>query len=215
LWLTRATKLDDKWEVMLLGQQLNKLINSRPGDETAEEATSRISKRINEIRNNTYVNCWTNTDNESHALWNIYCPSTEGVAIKTTVEKLKQSISPLKLSYDIDILKVSYNSDVSEITDLDVSRIVAQKRPMFSYENELRIALVGVFPNSQNPNRERIGLEIDWDPEIFIDKIYVHPDAQAWYMDTVTETVKDLAPQLIDREELIVCWSKMTSSPPL
>src|SRR5262245_22006985 len=44
------------------------------------------------IRGRTYVSCWSMDPAESWALWRLYCPSNDGVAIQTTYDKLEKSI---------------------------------------------------------------------------------------------------------------------------
>ncbi len=81
LWLSKVERLDDKWELMPLDQQLNYTINNRPDSLSAEAATASIAKTVKTLRKNTFVSCWTASQHESLALWKIYCPSGEGVAI--------------------------------------------------------------------------------------------------------------------------------------
>src|SRR5687768_8257683 len=77
LWLSRADLLDDRWEVMLDSPQLNTVINKRPTSFTAKDATDRASRIIKSVRKSTFVNSWTASEHESHALGRIYCPSGE------------------------------------------------------------------------------------------------------------------------------------------
>jgi len=53
-------------------------------------------------RRHTFVNCWTSSEHESHALWRIY-RSSEAVAIQTTFGGLKESVSGLKHSLQSDL----------------------------------------------------------------------------------------------------------------
>jgi hypothetical protein len=47
LWLSCAELLDDRWEVMLDGPQLNTVINKRPTSVSAKEAHDRAARIIN------------------------------------------------------------------------------------------------------------------------------------------------------------------------
>ena len=85
---------------------------------------------------------------------------------------------------------------------------------MFAYEQEVRIVLVHDFPNSVSKNRKTIGMYLDWDPELHLEKIWVHPEAHPWFMETVTETVQRLAPKLSNNGSPSVYWSQMNISPP-
>jgi hypothetical protein len=207
LWFSSAELLSDEWEVMPIGQQLNAIINSRPQDVSADEVTTKTAKVVTDLRNKTFVNCWTASDHESHALWRIYCPNPEGVAIRTSLKRLKESIG-------LDVMEVSYISEAESKEIPTINRLVSQKRPMFSYEQEVRIVLVRDFSNPDHPDRITIGAGVDWDPELHLEGIWVHPEAKYWFIETVTETVRRLAPKLSRDGELLVWWSKMKSSPP-
>ena len=207
LWLSSAELLGDKWEVMLDGPQLNTVVNQRPLDYSAEAATERAARIIRDLRKQTFVNCWTASEHESHALWRIYCPSPEGVAIQTTLDRLRKSIG-------LPVLQVVYGVHGTDGRTPDVANLVTQKRPMFAYENEVRVVLVRDFTDPTNPERMTVGVGVDWDPEQHLENIWVHPDAPFWFMETVTETVRQLAPGLSHEGMPLVPWSKMNSSPP-
>ncbi len=207
LWLSSAELLGDEWEVMLDGPQLNTVINKRPLDYSADAATEGAARIIRELRKQTFVNCWTASEHESHALWRIYCPSSEGVAIQTTLARLQQSVG-------LPVLQVVYGVHGTDGRTPDVSKLVTQKRPMFAYENEVRVVLVRDFRDPKSPERMTVGVGVDWDPELHLENIWVHPDAPFWFMETVTETVRQLAPGLSHDGVPLVPWSKMNSSPP-
>src|SRR6267142_1602388 len=106
LWMSRVDQLGDAWEGVL-----------GAGDGPVE-------------RRNV-VNCWTAQNSESHAMWSIYCDSKEGVAIQTTLSKLRSSVGRFP------VLPVKYvNSGSfsgSEITPLELA---VRKRKPFQYEKE-------------------------------------------------------------------------------
>jgi len=208
LWMSAAELLGDKWEVMLDTPQLNTVIKKRPPDYSAQAATERAASIIRELRKQTFVNCWTASEHESHALWRIYCPSSEGVAIQTTLNRLRESVG-------LPVHEVVYGIHGTDGRTPDVTKLVTQKRPMFAYESEVRIVLVNDFADKNNPERITVGVGVDWDPERHLEHIWVHPDAPFWFMETVTETVRQLAPGLSHDGIPLVPWSRMNSSPPL
>jgi hypothetical protein len=207
LWLSNANFFEDKWEVMPESTQLNAIINNRPSSISSQEAIANTEKMVKELRNQTFVNCWNASDHESHALWRIYCPTSEGVAIQTTLDKLRKSVG-------LPVLEVSYDSADASKPFPDITTLVTQKRPMYSYEQEVRIVLVQDFSDKMNPDRTTIGAGISWDPELHLDAIWVHPDAQFWFIETVTDIVRNFAPKLSRNGGPLVWWSKMNSSPP-
>lgn len=203
LWLANAKLLGDKWEVMFDSSQINSIINNRPSSMSAEDVLARIKGIVSKLRNDTFVNCWNASEHESHALWRIYCSTSEGVAIQTTLDRLKKSVEPLP------VLEVNYDSSIEE-DKIDIHRLVSHKRPMFAYEQEVRVVLIQDLTDHNNQNRITVGTGFQWDPELHIENIWVHPDAQYWFIESVTETVRLLAPKLTRQ----VWWSKMNTSPP-
>jgi hypothetical protein len=208
LWLSASESLGDKWEVMFDGPQMNTLINRRPPDSSPEAMMEQAKQAIRQLRKRTFVNCWTASKHESHALWRIYCPSPEGVAIQTTLDRLKKSIA-------LPVREVVYGTHGTDGTLPDIAQLVTQKRPMFAYEQEVRIVLVKDFTDPKNPERITSGVDVEWDPEKHLEQVWVHPDAPFWFMETVTETVRQLAPGLSHNGIPMVPWSTMNSSPPL
>ena len=203
LWLTNARFFDDKWEVMLDSSQINNIINKRPVSMTAEEVLAKIKDYVTLGRKATFVSCWNASEHESHALWNIYCPTAEGVAIQTTLGRLKKSVGPLP------VLEVFYSPKTSDNV-FDLYELAAQKRPMFAYEQEVRVVLVQDLDDHQNPDRITFGTGLSWDPEKHIENIWLHPRTQHWFAESVTEIARLLAPTLSRH----VGYSQMSSSPP-
>lgn len=207
LWFSRADLLGDRWELTPDSPQLNNIINKRLPESTAQATTERVAKIVREMRAQTFVNCWNASQHESHALWRIYCPSSEGVAIQTTLARLGEIGLPIE--------EVVYGPHGTDGAVPAIHRLVTQKRPMFAYENEVRIILVQDFDHGNRDGRSTIGAGVDWDPEKHLECVWIHPEAQYWFMEAVTEEVKRLAPGLCaDHGTPQVWWSKMQSPPP-
>jgi hypothetical protein len=113
---------------------------------------------------------------ESHALWRIYCRSNEGVAIQTTLARLQESVR------DLPVYRVTYQTPGLNRVTPTLCDLVTKKRPMFGYEQEVRV----VFHTETKGAAETIGYSIDWDPEKNLESIRVHPEADQSFMDTVT-----------------------------
>jgi hypothetical protein len=207
LWLSAIETLGDQWEVTFDTPQLNTIINRRPLTDSAAAATARAAPTISALRRRTFVNCWSAGEHESHALWKVFCPSSEGVAIQTTLARLRESLP-------LPVLEVEYGPHGSDGTSPDVRRLVAQKRPMFAYEREVRIVLEKNLDDAQHPERRTVGAGIPWDPGQHLERVWVHPEAPFWFIETVTETVQRLAPALSDQGHVLVCWSQMNLRPP-
>lgn len=206
LWFARADLLGDPWEISLAGDQLEHVISRHPPvtlplpDVMPETAMQRSERIITMWRRQTFVNCWSASDYESHALWRIYCRSSEGVALQTTLAALQESVGQLP------VYRVAYQIPGSGRRTPTLADLVAKKRPMFAYEREVRV----VFSTNGTENLEALGRCLKWDPEKNLETIRVHPEADCSLMETVTAAVEHYAPALKDR----VVWSAMNARPP-
>jgi hypothetical protein len=210
LWLSRADLLGDPWEISLAGNQLEHVISRHPPTtlplpdlmpETAMQQSERIIKMW---RRQTFVNCWSASEHESHALWRIYCRSADGVAVQTTLARLRASVSGLAVH------RVTYETPGSRRQTPSLPDLVAKKRPMFAYEQEVRIVLSTEGKGGSDTEQEALGHGLEWDPEKSVEWIRIHPEADYSFMKTVTAMVELYAPVLKDR----VVWSAMNTLPP-
>jgi len=205
-WLSRADLLGDPWEISLAGDQLSHVISRHPIEtlpstaEKPETSMERSERIIKMWRLQTFINCWSAADHESHALWRIYCQSFEGVAIQTTLNKLKASVGGMKV-YAVDYEIPGSRKQTP--THIDLS---TKKRPMFAYESEVRI--IHYIKDRLEPSLK--GYTLDWDVTNCVGSIRVHPEADHSFMDTVTAAVETYAPTLKDK----VSWSDMNAQPP-
>jgi hypothetical protein len=209
IWMARVDKLDDEWELALAGDQLKHVYNTAPiqplGVHPPKESVEERTKRIVDMwRRETFVSCWCASNHESHALWRIFCGPSEGVVIQSTLADLKHEFQNIPL-YDIRYESPGRKKSIP--VKLDLATI---KRPMFSYENEVRF-IAEADHNNPNLNKGEFGFEYGIEPERFIEKIVVHPQADESFRETVMLLVDGLAPTLGNKVE----WSEMHEKPPL
>jgi hypothetical protein len=201
LWMARIDQLEDSWEGVLGVDR-----------EDAKELRRRI-----------FVNCWTASKGESHAMWSVYCHSKEGVAVRTTLGKLRQSVK------DFQVRAVQYVYPKNEWTaSLDPIEVAVQKRRPFAYEREQRIVHVGPKKKSITPPpvpvevdennhtetvlvfSELYGFPLPWEPEKWLDAILLHPASDHTFRYAVEAVVDAFAPSLKSR----IRPSGMAARPP-
>ncbi len=85
LIFSRVDCLRDDYEDLLRRHSHLKL-KSDPG------RAKRFAEFQTKVRPHTYVTCWHANSDESEAMWRLYCGANEGVAIKTSYEKLDASL---------------------------------------------------------------------------------------------------------------------------
>lgn len=204
LWLSRADLLGDPWEISLTGEQLQHVIDRHPitpiGEIPKETADERSKRIINLWRKNTFISCWNMSLHESNALWQIYCKDTDGIILQTKMEKLNL----IKGQYSLDV--VTYPVPGTNKLTPTHTDLVTKKRPMFSYEEEVRI----VYYDKNNEIGATDGVRLEFDFDHLIESVIVHPKADTSFFDTVTTIVDTYAPNFAGT----VAWSDMKLSPP-
>lgn len=133
--------------------------------------------------------CWSMTD-ESDAIWRIYSPDKSSVRIRTTIEKLAESLSKNSGSHSIDsfIGKVKYyfqkrmmpvakklRADILNVRNNDVKKSAKAfliKRDAFKHEDEIRLIYFG---NDTEKGKNIYQYSID--PHNLIESVTIDPRA--------------------------------------
>lgn len=141
----------------------------------------------------TYVNCWHINYAESDAMWRLYCPNKDGVALKSTYAKLAESVD----NNDFYLGLVRYIDYRSQLLPLDNAfNPIMHKRKVFEHEREVRA--VTMRQNTirsverdfderkcleENPKGVRVPINI----VNMVDCVYVNPYASEQYYKMVKE----------------------------
>jgi hypothetical protein len=178
-----------------------------PWDRPHEDGWARIARLRRGLLRCTHVSCWR-WGEESEAMWRLYCPGDDGVAVRTTFAKLRESVS-------------DSHTCVSEVKycDYKTGRFprhkhdwdpAFHKRIAFKHEQEVRVLRHDVADWHKAAEDEAfrmpVGHEIQWDPAAVIDEIIVNPQSAHAYCETVRRAVASFAPGLADkvkRSELV------------
>ena len=154
------------------------------------------------------INCWQLSEIESNAMWKVYLSSSEGVAIKSSVKRLSNSLLSGDLPYFAG--QVQYiNYDKEKFINSDVStgfEIPFHKSSFFKYEEEYRISSIIMFEAGTildipevfgTSKRARDSLYHPVDLEILIEEVYVSPYSSDWFYELVkTLTNKYISPHV-------------------
>lgn len=164
-----------------------------------------------------FISCWHINEKENYAMWKVYLSSNEGIAIKTTINSLVNSIkNPSGLIYDkvnyMDYNKESINEIIRQYKQNDI-RIFGIpclfKRKFFEYESEFRIIKLLEANFDSNNIKENLNKLIETAPKfekftLDFDKldfsIYISPFAGVWF----ESIVKELLSKLNIEKEIIV-----------
>jgi hypothetical protein len=190
-------------------------------DQLSDAWEGVLGAREGPVEHRIFVNCWTAQDSESHAMWRIFCQSSEGVAIQTTLSKLKSSVE------HFPVLPVKYvTTRPPRGGALPPLELATRKRKPFQYEKEHRIVHVPASaargarfaPPPDDANHEGsalivtelYGFPLSWDPDKWVETVLIHPGADFTFHYVVKAVVDALAPTLSNR----IRRSGMAARPP-
>ncbi len=162
-----------------------------------DKLSKKIFKEFDRILlNDTFVSCWYLSDVESAALWKLFPKSDEGIAIKSNIGKLVQSIETRNSEQNTIYLgSVTYGHEkvaarkTNNPKSFSGSDALFTKRQCFEHEKELRLVMhandikTPVLSNG-------INLKIEVDLELMISEIIISPEAPSWIEDLVKRVTK-------------------------
>lgn len=148
-----------------------------------ELAFHKISKGIT-------VNCWHSNRVESEAMWKLYSDDGKGIAVKTSVERLRSALKDQVFGKKVQIGKVKY-LDFSDtnltpkccVVDGHISPLI--KRSSFSHENELRCFIVNQVATTNIENYLPSADSVPVDLNGLIEAIYISPFAKEPFTSSV------------------------------
>ncbi|MEX2036885.1 MAG: hypothetical protein WEA28_17015 [Xanthobacteraceae bacterium] len=142
LYFSRGDLLEDRFEgsytnstiqkrpqiYQVFADQLNKNGDPVTGDELSQEVADLFRKSVNLV----YVNCWHQNEYESVAMWKLYAPANESIAIVSTVKKLIDALDDSCIVSSVTYL--DYGKD--HIDDWNMFSGFLHKRISFEHERE-------------------------------------------------------------------------------
>jgi len=146
---------------------------------------SLISDENKRKKKSFFVNCWRHDDFESEAMWKLYCPDNNGIALQTTYQKLVEAISFDDQLYIGLIKYIDYETEWFPSGNLFFP--VMHKRKGFEHEKEVRLVKSESKywdPKSEEPPQ---GLLCPWELTKSIENIYVNPYADNWYYEAIND----------------------------
>ncbi len=217
LYFTRADKFEDPYEGFI-PQSITDAYKQSLMRNAPAEFVEAIMKRHESSRKYVMCNCWHKNVVESMAMWEKYHMRNSGVAIKTTMQNMKNS---LLSEYSIYIGKIEYIYD--NIDDDQYIQIFLQseiplakkltyfpyfrKRKEYEHEQEVRLIAdidpfitdalnnqtvenVDSFLETGLPDICDIGMLFNIDVNTLIDEVIVSPYAKDWITETLRSVVQ-------------------------
>ena len=163
LFFTRADQLPDPFEGLIVKRQRRARDQADPAE--------RLRRRV-------FLSCWHQNEHESAAMWRIYLSGEDGVAIRSSVQRLTSIFESAPEHVCMGAVRyLDYAHDhVPERHELDPFFC---KRSNFDYEREVRIA----WPAARESHEP--GRYLKTDLEQLIEQVVVSPSAEAWFEELV------------------------------
>jgi hypothetical protein len=163
-----------------------------PPEQRAELAI-KLSKNVLNLahmaRQIIFVNCWHINEHESASMWKLYLRSDEGVAIRSTFKRLKDSLREAPQKVEIgQVQYIDYETARVETAPIDMLALCMRKRKSFEHERELRAIhwdsteSMEIIHKERTHNSKQIIL-IPICLDTLIEKVFVAPTSPPSYMD--------------------------------
>jgi len=161
-----------------------------------KDEMQRLREFVRCSRTSTFVNSWHAQPHESAAMWRLYTKSDEGIAIKSTIQRLIDSLSGYS-DYDIYISMLKYIDYSKEaIPEGNLLSPFIHKRKSFEHERELR-ALIWTPQDGKNLpyggyNKHSLddGLYVSVDTNILVECIQLAPHMPKWIHEALESVMK-------------------------
>ena len=203
LFFSRADFFNDPLEGSLTKPtvvRFNELFKSHSSDAARKDFAGALES----FRGIIGINCWHMNNSESDAMWQLYLKNNEGIAIRSTFSKLKNSIKDTR--YDVSASCVQYvdydqHSFPIEITETGFNfnfyDLYITKRRSFSHEKELRLITTTkkdtytgrIYKDMHKGSELNGGLGIRIDLKILIESIYISPTSPGWFKKLIEDTI--------------------------
>jgi hypothetical protein len=181
LFMSRADKFEDQYEGTF----------SEPTYEEIKKIATNNPKFLDFYkthREQIAISSWHTNEYESFAMWQIFTKNNEGLAIQSTIGRLKNALK-FETQFEQYIGEVNYIDYKKEHIPFDDTFFpFLFKRKSFQYEREIRI----ISDVSTEKIRLNDGLKIHVDIDQLIEKIYIHPKSENWYKNLVMSLMQKL-----------------------
>lgn len=146
--------------------------------ETKERGVWSIARRKQML-----ASCWHLSDYESEAMWRLYLKTGEGIAIQSTFERLRDSLSCDERVYIGKVKYIDYETDLFD--DNNPMAAAMHKRRSFEHEREVRALIYQSHNADGTPRRFDHGLRVCVDLKVLIEKVFIAPVCPPWIKELV------------------------------
>ena len=187
LFFPLVKKMNDKFEGFIYPP----ILRERRGG--LGEVERNVHDLLDKLAKASLINCWTESGHESSLMWNTYA-SDEGVAVRTTFERLKKSM-PSADEHPVIIGSVKYIDYRQEEVQRFGCWPLFHKRMEYHEEGEVRAVLPPPpWEHYSNPLRQmRLNRDVDKQKgryipvnvETLVQEVVLPPHAKPWFIEVV------------------------------
>lgn len=201
LYLCRADRLQDRFEgtysrhqILVMEDWFNKI------DESYMIQSEREKRRKDRLK--TYISCWCMSECDLDLMWKGYVRNPPGIAIKSSVRRLKEICDKAVDYWPLDISMVTYfdHAGGKNINCFGTPTVFLYKDNHFRLDNELRIIH---YPNISEPAPIHIFFKIDL--KDLIENVVFQPSLRENRLKSVREALSmvglDKIPVLASRND--------------
>lgn len=189
LWFARADTLGDPHEGAY--GEFNQRVRPHLYSEIPEDQLANLSHYYRLLTRFTFISCWHASEVESAAMWSLYAPLGQGVAVRSTYSRLTES---LQTDEQVFVGRVNYVDPANEwIPEGNLLYPYTHKRRSFAHESEVR-AVVQRYPEITSSSEDApAGLNVGVDANRLVESVFVAPGQPGWFRDVVQEVVAAFA----------------------
>lgn len=121
------------------------------------------------------ISCWHKSEYESEAMWRLYSASGQGIAIESTIKRLKDSLGNIKGLIIDSVRYMDFDNDPIEKGHRHYGLFI--KRKSFEHEKELRATLL--------LSEEGQGTFVKCNLDELITNVHISPLAPTYFKDVV------------------------------
>jgi len=194
LFFCRADKFADPFEGTIPQKEAEYRARSITDDQTIKS----ISNLHKKLKGHFIVNCWHINNAENDAMWRLYLKDNDGIAIRTTVRNLLDSLKTAKEDiYCSEVRYINFEKDkwLPPIDSYNAFAPIIHKRLEFTHENEVRLIHQIDFVNDIDSfwqKQPKIkGKDVSIDINNLINTVYCAPSSDRVQIEKIKNIVNE------------------------
>jgi hypothetical protein len=192
----RADKLEDPFEGSWPVRNIEARVAWFKTQGIPAENHAAIATFIRDQVSQAALWCWHQSEHESAAMWRGYLKSDEGVAVRSTFGRLRDSLTDAREKVRISVVRyLDFDRDLIDLPggEFNVIASFVHKRKSYEYERELRAMVWYPGEDHLSPRQKgERGLLIPVHLDALVEAIYVAPSAPTWFAELTEDLVHHL-----------------------